>query len=216
MAAPAETSHPPCMSKPAWCLFQNLIHFNPPLLFFINIHSPVAFVIQHSWANAFVVCQTNLTVQYQMPNIWGKLPHVVFQHLLVIWVFTGQWWRPGQCCMTKVFIYSIPLLFPANMLLSLYPFTFSKLFKLSLSFFFPRCLSSMFLSLAFSLRRDHVCLHSVCISVSRTSMSPIPKSNFIVWEKNLIMALRILVLHERKKKTLTIFFIHIFSMFLSL
>lgn len=74
--------------------------FLPPLfsflysIFFINIHSPVVFVIQHSWANAFVVCQTNLTVQYQMTGFWGKLPHVVFQHLLVICIFTGQWWRP--------------------------------------------------------------------------------------------------------------------------
>lgn len=113
--------------------------------------------------------------------------------------------------MTKVFIYSIPFLFPANRLLSLYPFTFSKL-CLNSHFNFLPTLPFFHVSLIAVLfeKGSCLCLHSVCISVSRTSMSPIPKSNYIVWEKNLIMALRMLVLHERKKKTLKMFYSYVF------
>ncbi len=126
MAAPAETSHPPCMSKPAWCLFQNLIHFNPPLIFFINIHSPVVFVIQQ--LSQCICCLSNKP--HSSIFIWGKLPHVVFQHLLVIWVFTGQWWRPKvwlRCLFTASLCYFLQTCF--------YPFIPSP---------FQNCLNSHF------------------------------------------------------------------------
>ncbi len=148
-----------------------------------------------------------------MPNIWGKLPHVVFQHLLVIWVFTGQWWRPKiwlRCLFTASLCYFLQTCF--------YPFIPSPFQNcLNSHFHFLPTLPFFHVSLIAVLfeKGSCLCLHSVCISVSHTSMSPIPKSNFIVWEKNVIMALRILVLHEIKKKHLQ-FFIHIFSMFLSL
>ncbi len=161
---PRRTSHPPCMSKPAFCLLlvpepHNLqIHhlhlFLPPLfsflysIFFINIHSPVVFVIQHSWANAFCLSNkpySSVSDDWLLRQIAACCFSASFGHLC--------FYRPVVKTkgMTKVFIYSIPFLFPADMLLSLYPFTFSKLclnphfnFLLSLPFFHVSLIAVLF------------------------------------------------------------------------
>lgn len=104
--------------------------------------------------------------------------------------------------MTKVFVYTILSSFLQTC--SFPPFTLSKL---SLSFFVHFAFLPCF-SHCHSLWDGIIFMSPVCVLVSRTSMSPIPKSNYLVWEKNLIMALKMLVPHERNKHLIC--FIHIF------